>query len=757
MTYRTAMGGIGDDPQASAAASAKPQEPPVKTEPKPKDADAKADAGAPSEALPPSAVARLGSVRLRTAGSVMRLAFSPDGTRLASYSGDSYDDELTVWDTKTGRALRRVERPGVVRPLAWLPDGRGIALTSSGEGRAPLVWEFTDEKAEKPQGPRPQPQKGIKVGSVPADPPVQDNEYDACFAVSPDGKILAVGRAGQLDGDRPVQFWEFKTGVRSDTLKPLKGGVIHPGNCGEVRFTPDAKTLVVITPAKYLGDDKWEGEQLVTVWDVRTSRERVRFKTPRPAANGARPAVAVSDTTLAIGLEGGDTSLWDLATGKERKLATGHVSKKPNGGHGTYAVAFGPGGKTLATGGWDNTAKLWDVATGKLLHTFASHDWVEALAVSPDGKLVASAGQDGQIRLWDAATGADACPLPGHKYIVGNVALTPDGKQAVTSGWDNTIRWWDVATGEERRSVAVPGGVRGMALSPDGKVVLAATDDGGLRTWDFATGRETTPANLPADAKCETLSFTPDGKHIVAAAGPKVTIWEWPALKVARTIDLPKPGTKAAPNPEEGENHCQAAAVSPDGKWLVTVANRSWYKERDGLRYGYRAEGVVDVWEFATGKRVRRLAESSGTFRSGTFTADGRFVLIGGGGTIIQPDGNEGETFEGQMNLLDPAAGKVVRGFDTPREPGAVSYRYTGASAVSPDGRTLWVSYNTGEIVGFEVATGRQARTLVGHRGYVGGLAFTTDGRRLISGSQDGTALVWDMTPAGPPTPRDKP
>ena len=222
------------------------------------------------------------------------------------------------------------------------------------------------------------------------------------------------------------------------------------------------------------------------------------------------------------------------------------------------------------------------------------------------------------------------------------------------------------------------------------------------------------------------------------------------------TIDLPKIGTRAVPNPPEGgENRCLAAAISPDGKWLVTVADRSWYKERDGLRYGYCSDGIVDVFDFATGKRVRRLAEANISFRTGTFTVDGRFILIGGAGTIIQPDGSEGEAFTGDMNFLDPVAGRVVRGFEMPPVPESVSIRYSGASALSPDGGTLYVSYNTGDIVAYEVATGRPRRTLTGHRGYIGGLAFSADGRRLISGGHDGTALVWDTTLTGGP-PRAK-
>src|SRR5262245_29116397 len=297
----------------------------------------------PVEALPPGAVARLGSPRLRPGGSVGRMAFSPDNTKLAAWSHDSYTTSaLTIWDTKTGRLLQRIDLPGAPL-LVWLADGRGIALVPwSSDDPVPFIWEFTDENATKPEvKPRKQ---GVVKGTVPANQPVQDNEGPACYAISPDGKMLAVGLAGQLESDREVQLWELKTGVKVNALKPLKGGVIHPGNCGHMYFTPDAKTLVVFTQAKHLGNNKWEDEQLVTVWNLATSKERVRFKAPRPAQNGERIAVALSNTTLAIGLEKGDTSLWDLTTGKERKLATGHDSKKPGGGYGTYSVAFTPDG-----------------------------------------------------------------------------------------------------------------------------------------------------------------------------------------------------------------------------------------------------------------------------------------------------------------------------------------------------------------------------------------------------------------------------
>jgi WD40 repeat protein len=79
-------------------------------------------------------------------------------------------------------------------------------------------------------------------------------------------------------------------------------------------------------------------------------------------------------------------------------------------GHTDYALclAFGPGGRTLASGGEgdDKTVKLWGIATGQVLLTMASHtNSVYSVAFSPDGRTLASGSADHTIKLWDVATG----------------------------------------------------------------------------------------------------------------------------------------------------------------------------------------------------------------------------------------------------------------------------------------------------------------------------------------------------------------
>ncbi len=726
-------------------------------------------ADAPADPLPPGAMLRLGSTRLRHGRSVSQLALSPDATKVAAYSSG----HLSVWDTRTGDVVRRVDLPKQAEwlqaSLVWLADGRGIVMLQGADtrdvarfqGSGGLVWEFTDEKAV----PKIPPDWGASMARM-ANPP-DDKESDWCYAVSPDGKTLAIGR-GQtlskdvgifdpiilpahpetLDKDRAILLRPLKAGVAVSELSPPKELGRQPGNCKALSFTPDGKRLVAFNQVK-------DGHQVV-VRDVATGKETARFKAPRPTeartqeevipAPTASRRVAVSDTTLAIGLQGGDTGLWDLATGKERKLATDHVAKESREA-GTLAVAFAPDGKTLATGGLDGLVKLWDVASGRNLRTLEQqYTWVEALAWSRDGRTVASGGRDGEIRLWDAATGKEVCQQPGHHGGVFRTAVSPDGKIAVTAGWDRTVRCWDAATGRQLRVLA--GFVNELAVSPDSRTVLASAPEGRLRTWDLTTGRDTTPADLPDALRFGPLAFTPDGRQFVTASGPRVTVLDWPRLKVRRSFDLPKPDKQ----PKDYE--CLRLAISPDGRWLVTVSERpGWRSENPPSRAG----GVVDLWDLDTGRRVRRLAEwthLAWNFQPATmaaFTADRQVVLAPGTGTIPAEAGRPEQPSTGAAALLDPLTPRWLRSF------AGGWYYYTAAIAPSPDGRTLYVSGDSSEIVAYEVATGKPRRTIYGHGGCVRSLAMTPDGRRLLSGSDDEFGVLWDATPAGAAKPRKEP
>src|SRR5262249_50710156 len=71
------------------------------------------------------------------------------------------------------------------------------------------------------------------------------------------------------------------------------------------------------------------------------------------------------------------------------------------------SVAFGPDGKTLASGSYDGVIRLWEVSSGKSLNALYGHNhWVTSVAFSPDGRVLASGSYEGVINLWDSQIGA---------------------------------------------------------------------------------------------------------------------------------------------------------------------------------------------------------------------------------------------------------------------------------------------------------------------------------------------------------------
>src|SRR6267142_4217503 len=166
--------------------------------------------------------------------------------------------------------------------------------------------------------------------------------------------------------------------------------------------------------------------------------------------------------TLASGGKDQTIKLWDVASGQELRTLEGSES-----------VAFSPDGKTLASG-----IKLWDVASGKELKTLSGA--FDSVAFSPDGKTLASGGggPGGPIKLWDVASGQELKILMGHSNSVVSVAFSPDGKTLASGSLDDTIKLWDVASGQELKALkgktySTYNPVHSVAFSADGKTLAS--------------------------------------------------------------------------------------------------------------------------------------------------------------------------------------------------------------------------------------------------------------------------------------------
>ena len=188
--------------------------------------------------------------------SVRSVAFSPDGTRLATASDDK---TARVWDTATGTEQLRVTHNGAVNVVAFSPDGTRLA-TATGDRTA--VWD-AETGAERLQVTHDGLVKGV--------------------AFSPDGTRLATA-----SDDKTARVWDTATGT--EQLR-----VTHRRRVNGVAFSPDGTRLATS------GYDK-----TARVWDTATGTEQLRVTYDHGVAgvvfspDGTRLAGACGDKTVQI-------------------------------------------------------------------------------------------------------------------------------------------------------------------------------------------------------------------------------------------------------------------------------------------------------------------------------------------------------------------------------------------------------------------------------------------------------------------------
>jgi WD40 repeat protein len=702
--------------------------------------------------LPDGIVRVFGNTRMRHGDVVNQVAYSPDGTKLASASKDG---TVKVWDLGNGQEIRTFRASNANhRSVAWSRDGKLIAaaggkeiylwnadtgaLTHTLKGHQGEVFSVAfrdDDKALVSGGDDGairiwDVEKGAELQVV--NGPIGNKRPSLIWQVvySPNGKLIA-----SVNAEGVLQVWNPTLAPPQQKL--VLGVMSHPTGAYQVAFSPDMTAIYTCgggsdRAARQFGGTGPEGQNIAGSG----ARQKV-FDVSGGGHTEAVTALTLSPDgkTLVTGSRDHSIRVWDVNTAKVIRTLQGHTdeitsltfsrdgsqlasaSKDQNiriwnlsstdehrnfAGHDGYvwSAVFSNDGKLIASAGADRTIIIRDATTGAILKKFPAHSLaVTALAFNDNGSQLVSVGGDQLVKLWNVNTGTLIKEFRGHTSAIMAVAFSHDGKRILSGGADKAARLWDIAAGAVVQTFPnVRSPISSVALRKDGKEALIGCADGMVHVFDLTEApkeKGSVPAHLSGVG---ALAYSPDGSRMATCGGDKlVRIWK-----------LPDSGAPAPLFDLKGHsNAVSSVAFSNDGRLLVSGGG----------------DLIIKVWDLQSATELRSLRGHSDWVSSVCFGADSRFILTAS---------------------VDKTA-KVWELSNEETAPPVGHTRRLNTLAVSPNGKWLASGGEDHTIKIWDMASGQEQYTLTEHTDNVRAVAFDSSGERLVSGGDDRKLRIWDL------------
>jgi WD40 repeat protein len=424
------------------------------------------------------------------------------------------------------------------------------------------------------------------------------------------------------------------------------------------------------------------------IWDW--ARRKCLYETRRPLIEVL--AFAPKGTGLAVGARDGSLSMIDAQTGR---ILWCIEKKSP-----VQALVFSPDGRILAAGGKDGTLTCYASSTGNRIRFWKAHkNGSMVLAFHPNGKRLASGGSDGVVRIWETLTGRDLVPLPGHKQSVTEIACSPDGNYLLSASCDETVCLWDLRQGRQLWSAATNSLRQSPVFSANGKACAWLR----MGRPDWFRLKDKQRRSSPSLAQYSAISLSPDGKSVVCL-GPRGVVDAWQPLvnKLTRV-----------------HRHTEPGWLGAVGILSTQAATAAWAMGHDMI--GLYSLGRHKEFEIHTGYPGRC-----------------NVFCLNPEGTLLLAHYETGPARALRVVVWDLLAKKPLAEIPGGLDIKGAAFSRTGRLFAVHDGRQIRVC---------ETASGALVREVDAGKARPCSMTFLPDSRRLVSGNDDTTILVWDIAP----------
>ena len=515
---------------------------------------------------------------------------------------------------------------------------------------------------------------------------------------SPDGTQIAVG------SNAGIWLYDVETG---------KEITMFPGMCQFIAFSPDGRFIAG-------SGGKYKFHEGFHLWEITTGQRVELIDHPPPAS--ILQFSKDGKTLVTLGNWGDSIGRLDIETGeanvkniKERSWEMVKSRPMPE----PYALTH----DKFAVGGENGKIQLWGATIGEQLFTLSGQgedlknpliekfqemiqgqppapegdNHVLVLEFSPDGTKLASGSKDKTVRLWDTTTGDELAILRKHTGWTSVLAFSLNGKRLASGGTDKTVHLWDTDTGKLIMTLNKHlSSIVALSFSPDGRTLASGSADGIIRLWNTEIG-DLLPLNITEHTEwVKAVSFVKDSSTLASVAfNGVVTFWD---LKTSQ-----KTGSQNAGH----RDFLPTLSFSSDGTKLASVGAKAtmFFTAGQGNAISsWMPDPQVRLTDVSTGNELTTLNEVNvgiNPYPNMVFSPDGKTVAFGGLGKIHLWNTETGASLD--VSILDEhnANGK-------------------GNLALLPDEAML-----------------RQMPE-------ISALAFSPDGKKLISGTMGGKVQMWD-------------